>query len=172
MFKNKSIQALSTTKAYYWYSFLLCIGLLGFAIFLQTVVMLAPCPLCELQRLMFLIIAFLSLLGGLVNPGRKGVLWFSFFIALFAILGALLAGHQLWLERHPPPNPDACGMGLSYLFSVLPVSQALKVAIMGTGDCATVTWRLLGLSIPVWSFGAFILLLLISIYQVCRSSRP
>lgn len=161
----------TSTQACYWYCFLLCIGLLGFAIYLQTVMLLAPCPLCELQRFMFLLIAVTSLFGGLLKPKYKGVCWFSFFIGLFAVLGALLAGHQVWLESHPPANPDACGMGLSYIFSMLPFSQALKVAIMGTGDCATVTWRLLGLSIPVWSLMSFIGLFIIAIYQVMRAPR-
>ena len=155
-----------TAKACYWYSFLLCMGLMSFAIYLQTVLLIAPCPLCELQRLMFLLIAFFSFFAALINPAKKGILFFSCFNILFALLGALLAGHQIWLETHPPTTANACGMGLGYLLSALPFSQALKIAIMGTGDCAAVTWRLLGLSIPVWSLFMFVFLGGLGIYQV------
>jgi disulfide bond formation protein DsbB len=172
MFKNNLFKKIPvSTQACYWYCFLLCMALLGFAIYLETVMLLAPCPLCELQRLMFLLVAFFSLLGGLLRPKRKGILWFGFFIGLFALLGALLAGHQVWLESHPPANPNACGMSLSYLFGMLPFSQAVKVAIMGTGDCAAVTWRLLGLSIPAWSLMSFITILIVTGYQVRRAPK-
>lgn len=172
MFINKLIKKMpSSTQACYWYGFLFCITLLGFAVYLETVMLLAPCPLCQLQRLMFLLVAFFSLLGGLTRPKRKGILWFGFFIGLFALLGALLAGHQVWLENHPPANPNACGMSLSYLFGMLPFSQAVKVAIIGTGDCAAVTWRLLGLSIPAWSLISFIILFMLVLYQMIRAPK-
>lgn len=168
MSKNNPLKKIPTSpRACFWYIFLFCMGLLGFAIYLQTVILLAPCPLCELQRLMFLLAAFCGLLGGLVNPKRKGILWFSFLIGLFAILGALLAGHQIWLEQHPPANPNSCGMSLSYLFGMLPVSQAMKIAIMGTGDCAAVTWRMFGLTIPAWSLISFVIIFIFA----CLSAK-
>lgn len=153
-------------RACYWYSFLLCAGVMSFAIYLQTFLLVAPCPLCELQRLFFLLIGFTSFFAALVKPKRPGIVTFSSLIIVFALLGALLAGHQLWLETHPPAVASSCTMGLSYLLSALPLTEALKIAIMGTGDCAVVTWRLWGMSIPVWSLITFIILGLLGIYQL------
>jgi disulfide bond formation protein DsbB len=167
LFKNIPIGP----RACYWYSFLICMGLLGFALYLEIGMALAPCPLCELQRLMFLLVGLCCLFAGLQNPKRRGIIIYSLLISLFCLGGGLLAGHQLWLEVHPPAAANSCGMSLGYLLNALPLSQALRVAIMGTGDCAVVTWRLLGLSIPAWSLIAFIGLGITALYQIRRAPK-
>ncbi|NNM58186.1 MAG: disulfide bond formation protein B [Legionellales bacterium] len=172
MFKNNPLKKIPRSpRACYTYTLLFCLGLIGFAIYLQTVMSLAPCPLCEIQRLVFLLIAFVSVIALLLKPSYKGICWFSGIIAILALLGALIAGHQVWLEIYPPPPSTSCGMSLSYLFKVLPFSSAVKMAILGTGDCAVVTWRLLGLSIPAWSFLSFIALSLLSFYTIKVASK-
>lgn len=167
MFKNNPFKRIPhTTRACYWYMFLFCLGLIGFAIYLQTVMLVAPCPMCEMQRLVFLLIAFISMIALLLKPKHKGICWFGSITGGLSLLGVLLAGHQVWLEIYPPPASDVCGVSLSYLFKVLPFSSAVKMAILGTGDCAKVTWRLLGLSIPAWSFISYVVLGFLSLYSI------
>lgn len=151
---------------YYWFCFFICIGLLGFAFYLQDQLFLAPCPLCQLQRFVFLLIAILSFIGAAARFTIKPSRYLSLVIILFALSGAALAGHQVWLEWHPPLQANSCGMSLNYLLTVLPISEAIKIAIMGTGDCAAVTWRLLGLSIPTWSCMSFIGLVILQVLQI------
>lgn len=167
LFKNIPI----SPRACYWYGFFICMGLLDFAIYLEMGMALAPCPLCELQRLMFLLIGLCCLFAGLQNPKRLGVIIYSMLIGLFCLGGGILAGHQLWLEAHPPAIANSCGMSLGYLLHALPISEALRTAVMGTGDCATVSWRFLGLSIPGWSLIAFIGLAFMALYQTHRMPK-
>ena len=168
VFKNNLLRKIPRSpQACYGYSLVFCLGLIGFALYLQTDRLLAPCPLCEMQRLVFLLIAFVSLIALLSKVKHvKSIRWFSGINGTLALIGALLAGHQVWLEIYPPPATSVCGASLSYLFNVLPFSSALKMALLGTGDCAVVTWRLLGLSIPTWSCFAFIALGLVSLYTI------
>ena len=46
--------------------------------------------------------------------------------------------------------------GIGYLADVLPMNELIRVMFSGTGDCAEVQWRFLGLSIPGWTLVAFI----------------
>ena len=156
-------------KKSYLLSLLFCLGMLGTALYLEQVDALAPCPLCELQRLCFLVIILFSIMGLLLRLTSGMIRWLSGIIIFFSFCGAALAIHQLWLEAHPPAVSNVCGMDLTYLLNMLPFFKALKVALMGTGDCAVVNWRLLGLSIPGWSLIAFVLLIALSAYQCYRT---
>ncbi len=155
----------------FWLGFFMCVGVLGFALYLEQALKLAPCPLCQLQRFMFLTIGFLYLFAALQKPHRFGVIVYASLISLFAAAGAGLAGYQLWLQAHPPAVSGACGVGLGYLLDTLSFSQAMKIAIMGTADCAIVTWRLFGLSIPAYSLMGFIAVGLLALYQIRRVPR-
>ncbi len=161
----------SSVPAFYWYGFLICIGLLVGAFYLENALTLAPCPLCQLQRILFLAIGLVCLTAALHKPQRPGVIVYSSLIGVFAVLGSLLAIHQLQLQAHPPAVSSNCGMGLSYLLDTLSVSQALKLAVMGTSDCATVTWRFLGLSLAGWSLIAFIIVGIMELYQIKRMPK-
>jgi disulfide bond formation protein DsbB len=54
-----------------------------------------------------------------------------------------------------------------------PTFQALEKVLGGTGQCAEVGWKFLGLSIAEWSLAWFVLFALYAIYLVllARKSR-
>lgn len=151
-------------------AFLLCAGLLGTAFYFELVMKLEPCPLCIVQRLVFILLAILFLISSLINFERITRLYYHLFISLMAGFGIFTAARQVWIEHLPPGQVPSCGASLHYLFQILPFTQALQVVFQGSGSCAKVTWRFLGLSMPTWALMFFIVLAGIGIWQAFRSS--
>ena len=131
--------------------FAICAGLLGFAYFLQFHENLEPCPLCIFQRLAFLVLGMVFLLAALHHPGRIGSRIYGVCIALSGLIGAGIAGRHLWLQHLPPDQVPECGPGLDYMLEVFPLTETLRMAFTGSGECADVTWSFLGLSMPGWT---------------------
>lgn len=149
-----------------WLSFagmLFCFGLLGFAAYLQVYLKLMPCPLCVLQRGVFLLMGFMFLIGALYTPHERfGKHIHSGLLLLLSFLGVLVAGRHVWLTLLPPSQVPSCSPTLEYMLQNMPVSETLKVLFMGSGDCAKVTFRLLTLSIPEWTLIVFLGLFILS----------
>ncbi|RBP31926.1 thiol:disulfide interchange protein DsbB [Marinobacter pelagius] len=150
--------------------FLVCAGLLGVAFYMEHVMGLEPCPLCWLQRFGFMGAGLVSLLAFLHGPTGWGVRVYGFLLALTAGTGLGIAGRQLWLQSLPADQVPACGPSVDYMLEVLPWMEVLTTALRGTGDCAAVVWRFLGLSIPGWTAVFFSGLVLVGLFFLFR--RP
>ena len=137
-----------------------CVGLLGFGLYLQHGLHLEPCPLCILQRMAFIGIGLTALLAYLFNPRGVGRMFFGLLIALFSAAGAAVAARNLWLQHLPPDKVPECGPGLEYLMDTFPLAKALPMVLQGSGECAKVEWTMLGLSIPAWALGWFLVFLM------------
>lgn len=129
---------------------------------------LEPCPLCWLQRFGFMGAGLVSLLALLHGPSGFGSRVYGFLLVLTAGSGLGVAGRQLWLQSLPPDQVPACGPSVDYLLDVLPWFEVLQTALRGTGDCAEVSWRFLGLSIPGWTAVFFTLVILIGLVMMFR----
>ena len=53
----------------------------------------------------------------------------------------------------------------------MPFSRVLGSMIMGDGNCAEVAWSFLGLSMPAWTLGWYLMLGLIGLYFGWRSPQ-
>lgn len=137
-----------------------CLGVLGVGLYLQHGLHLEPCPLCILQRMAFIAIGLTALVAFLINPGIVGRMFFGFMMALFSAAGAGVAGRNLWLQSLPPDQVPACGPGLEYMLDTFPLAKALPMVLQGSGECAKVEWTMLGLSIPAWALGWFLVFLM------------
>ncbi|SFM00876.1 disulfide bond formation protein B [Marinobacter zhejiangensis] len=146
-----------------------CVALLATAFYMEHVKGLEPCPLCWLQRYAFMAVAVVSLLAVLHNPAGVGARIYGFLLALFSGLGLGLAGRQLWLQSLPADQVPACGPSVEYMLEVFPLTEVLATAIRGTGDCAAVVWRFLGLSIPGWTAVFFSLLVVTGLVLLLRA---
>lgn len=133
---------------------------------------LEPCPLCWLQRFGFMGAALVSLIALLHNPRGFGNRVYGFFLVLTAGAGLGVAGRQLWLQSLPEDQVPACGPSVDYMLEVLPWFEVLQTALKGTGDCAEVMWRFLGLSIPGWTAVFFTLVVLIGVVMIFRRYPP
>jgi protein dithiol:quinone oxidoreductase len=154
----------------YAIGFLICAALLGFALYLQYYEEQDPCPLCILQRVAFIALAIIFLIGALHGPRRRGAIVYSTLLFVTAAVGASIAGRQVWLQHLPPDKVPACGPGLQYMLEQFPLSQALAKIFAGSGECAEAGWRFLGLTIADWSLVWFVLLALFAIVIAVRSA--
>lgn len=137
-----------------------CLGLLGIGLYLQHGLKLEPCPLCILQRVAFVAIGMTAMLAFLHNPGAMGRRIYGLLMILFSLSGAAVAGRNLWLQSLPPDRVPECGPGLDYMLETFPLAKALPMIFQGSGECAKVEWTMLGLSIPAWAMGWFVVFFL------------
>lgn len=133
---------------------------------------LEPCPLCWLQRFGFIGAGLVSLVAFLHDPRGVGRRVYGVFMVLTAGAGLGVAGRQLWLQNLPEDQAPACGPSVDYLLDVLPWFEVLQTALKGTGDCAEVVWRFLGLSIPGWTAVFFSLVIIVGLAMMFRRDKP
>ena len=67
-----------SSRAWFFIGFLICAGLIGIALYLQYFVHLEPCPLCMLQRVAFITVGVIFLLGALHGPKQTGTRVYAF----------------------------------------------------------------------------------------------
>jgi disulfide bond formation protein DsbB len=165
-----------TPRTGYALGFLICLALLGFALYLQHYEQQDPCPLCILQRIAFLALAAVFLVAALHGPGKAGSAIYSGMLFIVAGVGAAIAARHVWLQHLPRQQVPECGPGLEYMLQKLPLSQALGKIFKGSGECAEVGWTFLGLSIAEWSlawfalFGAFAVWLAFMAMRLAKGS--
>ena len=149
--------------------FTICIGLLIFGLYLEHVHGLEACPLCIFQRIAYTAIIFIALIGAIHNPRNLLQNIYKLLMVISAITGAAIAGRQIWLQHLPPELVPECGPGLDYMFNVFPFGEALKMIFTGSGECAEVKWRFIGLSIAEWSLIMFIGIFIATILSIYTS---
>ena len=120
------------------------------AFYFQFVHGLQPCPLCLMQRYCALLFGMLSMMGLCLSTRSRGKV-VGIFQMLFAAAGLFFALRQVWLKSLPSGEVPACLPGLDVLIHYFPWRNILLALFWGTGECAEVTWRLLGFSMPAWS---------------------
>lgn len=147
-----------TPRLGYLAGFLICGGLILYALYLQYYAYQDPCPLCLLQRVVYIALMVVFLLGALHGPRRTGAIVYSTLLVLVSLIGAGIAGRHVWLQHLPKDKVPECGPGLGYILDRFPLVNALEKIFRGSGECAEAGWRLMGLSIAEWSLVWFILL--------------
>jgi disulfide bond formation protein DsbB len=161
-----------TPRIWYLLVVLCCASLLGFALYNQYVDYLDPCPLCILQRVVFVWMGAVALLAALHNPGRTGQLIYAWLVALGAGVGALIAGRHVWLQNLPAGEVPECGPGLNYMLENFPLAEVFSTVLYGSGSCAEVKWEFLGLSMPMWTLVWYVGLGLMTLWVVHSKNRP
>ena len=147
---------------------LICILLLAYAYYLQYVQGLEPCPLCMVQRAFFYLVLMTLIVGAIHGRGRK---IYGPLAALFALGGIATAGRQLWLQHLPADKVPQCGPDLFFMLENFPLSRTLEKLFTGTGECAAVDWKFLGLSIAGWSAVWFAALFCYALWLAFSSRR-
>ena len=136
--------------------FLACMGLIATAYYMEYVMYLDPCPLCMVQRYIIILIATAGLAAVLQSPNRRGELVYCCVQVVLCMLGASVAGRHVWLQHAPADKIPECFPGIEMIFAHNRFFDALAIVFAGTGECAQVSWKFLGLSIPEWTLLVFI----------------
>lgn len=147
---------------------LVCAGLVGYALYAQYVLGLDPCPLCILQRIAVIGCGVVFAIAAAQAPGRRGALAYALLTLVVAGLGALVSMRHLWLQSLPPSEVPACGPGLNYMLETLPFAEVFQKVFFGSGECATIDWRFLGLSMPAWTLVTLIVMIVAAFALVDR----
>lgn len=155
----------------YALGFLVCAGLIGFALYLQYYEYQDPCPLCLLQRLVYIALMAVFLVAALHGPGRAGAIVYGGLLIATTAIGAAIAGRHVWLQHLPPDRVPECGPGLEFTLRKFPLFQALEKVFAGSGQCAEAGWKFLGLTIAGWSLVWFVLLGLFCVYLTMLAVR-
>ena len=133
-------------------------SLMGFALFLQYVEHQDPCPLCMVQRVIFIAIMIVFILAALHGPKRVGERLYAALILVLSLTGVGVAARHIWIQNLPKDQVPACGPGLDYMLETMPMSHVLKELMHGSGECAEKGWTFLTLGIPQWSLLCYIAL--------------
>lgn len=145
------------------------LGLLAAGLLVGELAKLQPCHLCNLQRLIYLVLAFFALCGVLLPDWRS--LW-SFLVALAAAGGVVAAVQQSWMQ-YAPQLATECGFGDPSLTEQLINWLGVKwpAMFMVTGFCTNKEWIFLGLSLANWSGICFLLLLVGALRLLLRREK-
>lgn len=136
--------------------FVFCALLLAYAYYAQFVLHLEPCPLCIFQRVGVIATGILFLLAALLAGGTLARRVWGSLVALAALAGGGVSAWHVYIQHLPADKVPACGPGLDYMLDVFSFGETLRMVFTGSGECAEVNWRFLGLSMPEWMLIAFV----------------
>jgi disulfide bond formation protein DsbB len=141
------------------------LALVGAALYLQHAKDMLPCPLCIIQRYLFLGVAIFSLIGAFAN---KVKVWTG--VALLSALGGLgVAGKHLYVLAHPG---FSCGIDpMETVLNKIPTATLLPYMFRADGLCEAALDDVLGLSVPQWSALWFVILGLSLVWVLVRRAR-
>jgi disulfide bond formation protein DsbB len=142
----------------------LCIAGVAAALLGQYGFDMRPCPWCILQRIIFVVIAVLCLLGALLPPAgvRKPA-------ALAAVLLALLGGSAALYQHFVAARSVSCNLTLAdRIITALKLEELMPSLFGVTGSCAEGAVSLLGVPFEFWSLALFVLLVAIAVTALTR----
>jgi disulfide bond formation protein DsbB len=141
------------------------IALIGAALYLQHVKDMLPCPLCVIQRYLYLGIAIFALIGAFSGKIKA----FTGLALLCALGGLGVAGKHLYVLAHPG---FSCGIDpVETVLNKIPTATMLPWLFSANGLCEAAQEPVLGLNVPQWSAVWFVLLTLSLIWVLVRRAR-
>ena len=140
------------------------LGAVALALVGQHLHGMRPCPWCVLQRLIYIAIGVVALLGAW-SPLRKPAALLTLLLALSGMAAAL------WQHFVAASNPS-CAMTLAdQIVSGLGLDRVLPSVFLATASCAEAIVDVLGISFDIWSLAMFTLLALASAIVLGVSDR-
>lgn len=129
-------------------------GLVAGGLILANTLNLAACPLCILQRMLYLLLAFEAIAAwSLAASGRPRQAAALLMVAT-AATGAGIAAYQTWLQRFA--KGVSCTADQPWWEHFVNWAGSLwPLMFEASGLCSEAGWKFLGLSIAEWSLIAF-----------------
>ena len=137
----------------------LSLASVAIALWTQHALGMEPCPWCVLQRLIFVLIGVLALLG-LAWRGAAGTFAVKLLVLALAASGVAAA---LW-QHFVAAASDSCNRTLAEkIITGLGLDGSLPEIFQPRASCADAAVKLLGLHYEFWSLGLFVLLALMAL---------
>ena len=163
------------TRGWNFLGAFICYQLLVTALYFQYVDGMDPCPLCIFQRVAVFFLGVVLLINAIHNPKIHSIANKTYQILglVAALIGISISGRHVYLQSLPEGEVPACGAPLDLMMDVLPFLEVLQTVLTGAGECAKVSWRFLGISMPGWMLIIFIVAALIMLLRLIKSfQRP
>jgi len=145
--------------------------MMAYALYAEYQLLLTPCPLCVLQRIAVSITGIIFLVAAIQNPIKFTQNIYTLFLIFFSLSGAGVAGWHIWLQNLPADKVPSCGPGFDYIIGNFPLSDALLLIFSGSGECASIDWSFMMLSMPSWVLVCCLGLSTLSIYIRASASN-
>lgn len=146
----------------------ICLALIGGALYMQVVLGEAPCPLCILQRYALLLIALFAFIGAAMRT-RRSITLFEVLVVICALAGVAVAGHHVYTQFYPAVS---CGIDvLQPIVDSLPLAAIFPLGFQVDGFCSTPYPPILGLSLAQWALVAFVLTVVLVPLGVTRNRK-
>jgi disulfide bond formation protein DsbB len=152
--------------------FCACVALLAYAYFAEYVQHLEPCPLCMFQRVGIFVTGLLFMVAAIQGPKAWGRRVYAVLIALAALTTMAVAARHLWIQSQPPGTVASCGAPLQMMLKFFPLREVIAKVLAGSGECAQINWRFLGLAMPGWVLLAALGLGAFAVWANLRRTRP
>jgi disulfide bond formation protein DsbB len=149
-----------------------CAALLAYAYYAELVLHLAPCPLCIFQRVGVFLMGLVFLIAASHDPQGWGRRVYAALLALAAFATVGVAVRQLYIQSLPEGSVPACGASLDFMLKVFSLNEVLVKVLTGSGECAKVTWRFLGLAMPGWVLIAALVLCVFGLWINLKRQPP
>lgn len=148
---------------------LICLGLVGGAVYVQEALGQYPCPLCIVQRYLFLLIGLLAFLAAAINRPAANRLA-AWTILLVALAGIGVAGRLLYVQSNPAAS---CGIDVMQLWTdAIPLAQWAPTLFQATGMCGDVYEAILGLDLAQWGLVGFVAIAVGVLLGLRRHAAP
>jgi disulfide bond formation protein DsbB len=139
--------------------------LVGAALYLQHARDMLPCPLCVIQRYLFLGVAVFSLIGAFANKIKA----FAALALLCALGGLGTVAKHLYVLAHPG---FSCGIDpMETMLNKIPTATLLPWLFRADGLCEAAQDTVLGLNVPQWSAVWFVILAAGLVWVLARRAR-
>lgn len=122
----------------------LCIASLAIAYFyMEKYLLLEPCPLCILDRIVVAAMAAVFIVQAAAPNWRR--LWLVSANAVFLAFGFVFALRHIWMQNRPPDESAGC---LADSETAKSFTDIIARAFDASGDCGAVYWEFAGMTIP------------------------
>jgi protein dithiol:quinone oxidoreductase len=148
--------------------------LLGYAVYSIRILKLKVCIICFTQLFFYSLIGVTAYIAFFRDPSSFSSKIYSVLIFIFSIVGMWLSGRQVWIEKFPEDEVPACGPSLGYMIKEFPffdkIRYLIRYLLMGDGNCVDISRQFLGLSMAGWSFVWFLVIFILSIVAIKKST--
>ena len=121
------------TRVQNFIGFSVCLMMMGYALYAEYVLLLAPCPLCVLQRIAVSTAGLFFLIAFIHNSQSISKIIYTCLIGFSSLAGSSIAAWHIYLQNLPIDKVPSCGPGFDYLIGNFPLGEALLIIFRRNG---------------------------------------
>jgi disulfide bond formation protein DsbB len=139
-----------------------CLAAVGGALVAQHGYDMQPCPWCVLQRLIFLVIAVVAIVGALLRTYLARAV-----TATLVVLLSLAGGAAAVWQHAVAAKSASCNLTFAdKVLSALGLNRALPEIFEPRASCADAAVNLFGMPFEYWSLALFVLLAIVAVLSM------